>query len=167
MNRLRQRHVEVVAATLARYVPDRMHEYVECDLFCEDAPFAGICSPAGSVDTTTDGRSYHDVAHVLWPYHARDRRTTVVVPGGAPAEATVIHELGHVLHWRLFERTARWDAIPRLEPVTAYARTSPWEEFAEAWTAWHYAPGQVERRADYWTHWSRSNDEFFDRLFRA
>ncbi len=74
-----------------------------------------------------------------------------------------LHEMGHVLHWTLQDRAGGWSKVPRLEPVSEYAASNIWEEFAEAFAAWFYLPRQVETDR-YWRCWSRSNDEFFDHL---
>lgn len=89
---------------------------------------------------TRDGRSYLDVAHVVYPFHqghlpADRRRTTVVLPYPDPHPASVVHELGHALHEALgFEHDA--------DPVTEYARTNRFEAFAEAFTTWFFWHGE-------------------------
>lgn len=97
-------------------------------------------------DTTTDGRSYRDTAHVNYGFFAShrpasDRATTVALP--IPVEPwVVVHELGHVVHELL-----RWAPSP--DPVTKYAATNRWESFAEAFTMAHvpgYASWDSSRR---------------------
>lgn len=53
--------------------------------------------------TVADGRSYRETAHACYPWNlvgpADRRQPTVVLP--APVEPwVVVHELGHLLHWR-------------------------------------------------------------------
>lgn len=158
--RLTQRQAEVVAAALD-YLPARLLPPVACDVFCADPIFAGLHATA----TTDDGRSYSGTAHACYPEHVRDHRLTVVLPV-LETVTTVLHELGHVLHWTLQDRAGGWEKVPRLEPVTEYAATNSHEEFAEAFVAWFYSPQQVEAER-YWRGWSRGNDEFFDRLLHA
>jgi hypothetical protein len=56
---------------------------------------------------TGDGRWYGETAHVVYPEHQlhlpRDRReTTIVLPGSwVYSTGVVLHELGHVLDYRL------------------------------------------------------------------
>ena len=96
--------------------------------FTGDPVFAGL----HRYGDTDDGRSYRATAHCCYPVHfahrpAVDRVTTIVLPY-PPSPATVVHELGHALDWRLgFGHTAA--------PVTWYARVNRWEAFAEAFTA--------------------------------
>lgn len=163
MQRIAERNAETIGVALD-YLPDRFRDLAACDFFCGDALFAGITTAVGAVERTSDGRSYRSVEHVLFPCHARDKRTTIVLPVRTIVPV-VLHELGHVIHWALFERVGRWDAIPRLEPVTDYARRNWLEEFAEAFTAWFYPPRWIEGEGYF--RWSRSNDEFFDRLMAA
>lgn len=158
MNRVRQSQGEMVAAALA-LVPERLLSLVACDLFCEDPVFTGLHDTC----STDDGRAYRDMAHVCYPYHVADRRTTLVLPVNEESVFVGLHELGHVLHWNLQERAGGWEKLPRLEAVTRYAETNVLEEFAEAFAAWFYPARQVEGDT-FWTRWSRANDEFFDRL---
>lgn len=97
-----------------------------------DPVFAGL-------HAYTDGHqgSYGDVAHCCYPFNLlgpRDRRTTtIVLPTPEAAQPhTVVHELGHALHYLVgFEHLAA--------PVTEYAATDRYEAFAEALVAWtHY-----------------------------
>lgn len=162
VNRLSQRHAEVVAAALD-YLPARLVPLVECDVFCADPLFAGLCRPGWDFEESpATGRSYRSTPHVCFPYHVADSRVTVVLPQ-LVSVATVPHELGHVLHWNLQERAGGWDEVPRLEPVTDYAEQDRLEEFAEAFVGWFYEPGQVDSES-YWHGWSQPNAEFFDRL---
>ncbi len=161
MNRVQQFAAEVMAEALS-IVPMRLRPLVACDLFCADPIFTGLHDTANVVDD----RSYRQTAHVCFPYHVADRRTTVVMPKryeGAWGVYVALHELGHVLHWNLQELAGEWDALPTIEPVNAYAATNDLEAFAEGWVASLYPPAQVDRDP-YWSRWSRANDEFFDRL---
>lgn len=162
MNRSRQVQCEAVGEALGR-IPGRLRHLVECDLFCADPLFAGINVPEWRDDAVRpDGRSYRRTPHVCFPYHVSDRRVTVVLPRDCQV-STVLHELGHVAHWHLQERAGGWERVPGFEPVTDYATTNRLEEFAEAWTQWFYGP-EIASSDPYWTGWSRSNSEWFDRL---
>lgn len=119
-----------VDAALELYPPPA-RALLECDLWAGiDPVFAGL----HRYDTLDDGRSYRTTAHVCYPRHvdghADRRRTTIVLPTRAALEIPLlVHELGHVLDERLgFELTAA--------PVTAYARGSRMEAFAEAVRGW-------------------------------
>jgi hypothetical protein len=165
VNRLRQGQAEVVAEALG-HVPDRLQPLVECDVFCGDPIFAGIWRPEWQMETTADGRNYRGLACVGFPYHARDKRLTLVLPV-VESVYVVLHELGHVLQHALLERVDRWDAMPAIFPVTEYGNTNYYEAFAEAFAAWFYTPR--ERDEDPYWPWAyrRDNDEFFDRLMLA
>lgn len=164
MRRLRQRQGETVAAAL-EFVPDRLLDKVGCDVFCGDPIFAGLYVSAWDNETTDDGRCFRRLAHVGWPYHTRDKRTTMVLPA-EESVYTVLHELGHVLHWALseHERDGVWAAAD-LVPTTEYAFKNQWETFAEAFVGWFYTPRWRDEHP-YWLCYSRENDEFFDRLCR-
>ena len=148
-----QRVVGEVAAALELY-PVGLRRLLGFDVFEGDPIFAGIARY-----TTTrigDGRSYHETAHVCYPWHARDRRTTVVLPSPIGVPHTV-HELGHVLDCVLgFEVST--------EPVTYYAQTDRGEAFAEFVTAL-LVPGYLwwDPRADS----ARSQVEPFAQLQKA
>lgn len=165
MNRLAQQQIEAVAVGLT-CIPGCLRPLLECDVFCADPIFAGLHEYEMTEQVGLAPRSYRSLAHVCFPEHVRDRRTTLVLP--APVGVSVVlHELGHVLHQALAERAGGWGRVPRLEVVTAYARLDRWEEFAEAFVAWLCcSPRQVDQDP-YWLRWSRSNDEFFDRLALA
>lgn len=167
MDRIRQAQAEVFSAAMEK-VPARLHSLLGCDLFCGDPLFAGLWRPEWQLTSTVDGRSYHDTACVAFPYHMRDKRLTMVLHKDDTSVYTVLHELGHVLHWNLFERMGEsWKGFPGMVPVSRYAVGSWWESFAEAFVAWFYSPRERDEN-DYWP-WGhvRSNDEFFDRLLLA
>lgn len=99
------------------------------DYLCGVSPvFAGL----HSFKTASYGRSYHDVAHVCYPWHIErplsERVTTVCLPIGKEPWV-IVHELGHVWHEKL-----NFDITPK--PITEYATTDDLEAFAEAFTAW-------------------------------
>lgn len=122
-----------------RLIPPRVRQLVGCAwAIGVDPVFAGI----HRWPDTEDGRSFAETAHCLYPSGQRhrpaaDRLVRVVLPT-YPARRrqqpwwrvrVVVHELGHVLDWRLgFTHTA--------EPLNDYAATNRWEAFAEAFTAW-------------------------------
>lgn len=170
MNRFRQAQAEAMREALD-YIPTRLHDHLGHDLFCADPIFAGIFAPPWDNEATADGRSYRRIAHVGWPFHTRDKRTTVVWPAmrEAPKEAVTVavHELGHVLHGHLAER-AGWESLPRLWNTTEYATTNYGECFAEAFTAWAlYTPRMMDEHP-YWPWgYRRANAEWFDRLAAA
>lgn len=165
MNRLRQPQAEAMREAYAR-IPSRLHDGLGCDLFCADPIFAGIFVPPWDNESMADGRSYRRVAHVGWPYHTRDKRTTIVWPQPYEASEAVqvaVHELGHVLHAHLAERVG-WLKMPWLRNVSQYATTNYSECFAEAFTAWAiYTPRMMDEHS-YWFGYRRENAEFFDRL---
>jgi hypothetical protein len=144
-----QRFAEPVADALG-WLPPRLREMAGADVFCGDPLFAGL----HSFLRADDGRSYRDTAHVCYPPHVRDRRSTVVFTE-PPDWYTVIHEFGHVIDWHLSERAGE---MVTLNPVTAYARTNRFEAFAEAFTAWFYPLEEP-----YFVH-DQASREFFDRL---
>ena len=76
--------------------------------------------------------SYRTTAHTCYPRHLsvpRSRRCITVVLPEVETIETVVHELGHVVDYRLgLEHIA--------VPVTRYAETNHEEAFAEAWTSW-------------------------------
>lgn len=119
-----------------RYLPARIaRRFDTVRIVCGvDPVFAGYTT----TEDTDDGRSYRDTAHVCYPHHlnhrpADDRPITVMFPH-VPHPATVVHELAHALDWQIgCKHNAR--------PVTDYARTDRYEAFAEAFTAWCFAPG--------------------------
>lgn len=99
----------------------------------------------------TDGYPLSSTAHCVWEYHqahlpVRDRVPTIVLPRETTIEV-VLHELGHVL-----EAAIRWDYPRAAAPVTAYAETSTWEAFAEAFSLWvapeHFLPWNADARPD-------------------
>jgi hypothetical protein len=126
MNRGRS---EAITAALG-VIPKPLHPLVACDVLVGvDPVFAGL----HHFETATDGRAYSSTAHVAYPFHqnhlaASRRRTTVVLPK-RHRPATVVHELGHVLHHSVgFDHDAK--------PVTSYAQRNRMEAFAEAFCTW-------------------------------
>jgi hypothetical protein len=119
-----------ILAEALRLIPLHTHRYLDHDTFTGTDPvFAGL----HRYESASLGRSYRDIAHVVYPYHMehlpRARRRVIVVMPTLIHPYVVVHELGHVLHHRLrFE--------PVAEPVTEYAQTNEREAFAEAFAAW-------------------------------
>lgn len=163
MQRLRQRECEVVAEALGE-LPAPLLRAVEFDLFCGDAYFAGCWVP-GAAENPSRYRNFD--AYVLWGnWHSQDGRTMVVFPqpvrniwGGLH---TALHEIGHVLHGWLYDRTGKWD-VADLDCVSDYACTNYAERFAEAFAAWFYPPRQVDDEPC-WYRWSKRNADYFDGL---
>ncbi|MBM0257371.1 hypothetical protein [Micromonospora sp. 4G55] len=131
MNRIRQhRHVEPLAPTL-ELLPPRIVELLRCEVL------AGADPVAAGLHRYVDasfGRSYRSTCHVAYEMHQehlpRARRAVTLVLPEVPTIATVMHELGHVLH-------AALDLEPQPLPVTDYALLSGgMEAFAEAFAAW-------------------------------
>lgn len=130
MKRVRQhRYVEPLAPAL-ELLPPRIAELVRCDVF------AGADPVAAGVHRWVDasyGRSYRSTCHVAYEYHQehlpRDQRAVTLVLPELATIATVVHELGHVLH-------AALRLEPTAEPVTWYAEGNGFEAFAEAFAAW-------------------------------
>jgi hypothetical protein len=156
MNRLRdQRYAEAIDAALDR-IPERIRHRVErVDFLCGVDPiFAGL----HKYDDASFVRSYRRTPHVAYDFHqvgpSGNRRTTVVLPGAVRVR-TVVHELGHVLHESV-------DFDHHADPVTEYAKTSDWEAFAEAFTAW-ILPGCVDL-PDYLGPPSGESRAFFEEL---
>jgi hypothetical protein len=108
--------------------------------FVGDPVFAGL----HEVEVADDGGSFRTSAQYVPEYLQRHRprsvrRPTIVLPFGPRRTETVLHELGHALDEVLGEK---WPA----KPVSDYARTDPYEAFAEAFTAWVGLPSyQTER----------------------
>ncbi len=83
-------------------------------------------------ETTPDGRSYRNIACVAYPFHqlvSKDRQKTTIILPTKVYWATVIHEIGHVLHEYL-----NFEIEP--VPVTKYAQTNSREAFADSFLAW-------------------------------
>ena len=83
---------------------------------------------------TGDGRSYHNTAHVSYPWNAINKhgQTTVVLPLLKDAHPyVIIHELGHCLDEIL---EFRHNALP----VNEYAKTNRLEAFAEAFACQYF-----------------------------
>ena len=106
-------------------IPKRIDDQLHTDWFCETDPvFAGL----HTYEQIGDGRSYRDTAHTLWPEQQlgpRDRRQMTIVLPQTDSWYAVLHELGHVLHYRLGNEHVA-------QPVTKYAQTNHLESFAEA-----------------------------------
>ncbi len=94
------------------------------------------CDPIWSglfkYEETKDGRSYHTLTCVAYPYHQslpKDKQKTTIVLPKRIGPVSIIHEIGHVLDEFLgFEHEAL--------PVTSYAKTNKSEAFAEAFAGW-------------------------------
>jgi hypothetical protein len=170
LNRLRQHQAEAVAQAYQFWIPERFHEGIGCDVFCEDPDFAGLTLHKwrGSVHPVS-GRTYREVSHCLWPHHAVDKRATVVLydkdEDYESQLTTAIHELGHVLHGQLISRLGGWGhADFKLEPCTEYAKTNVYEAFAEAFLTYCVWSPRTQDEDPYFLGFKRSNHEFFDRL---
>lgn len=107
--------------------------------WCADPVFTGLHTYAD----IGDGRSYRDTAHCNYPWHIErpaSERTPIICLPVPETEDMVIHELGHVLHYRLgFTHQA--------VPITDYAETDNGEAFAEAWTGWWFWYGDQKALA--------------------
>lgn len=128
----------LLEAAYAR-IPVELHRWIRPDFFCGSDPvFAGL----HSYEDTVDERSYHNIAHVVHPYHQwgiskANRCTTVVLPRVASL-STLVHELGHVLDDQIARQVGKyWNC----KPVTQYAQTDGFEAFAEAFSAWILGKG--------------------------
>jgi hypothetical protein len=166
MERLRQRESEIVAKALGE-LPVALLPLIKFDLFCGDAHFAGQWTPAAGDEYA---RFAEVKAYVLWGrWHTQDRRTMVVFPKRPHniwgALYTALHEIGHVLHGALHERTGTWEVGAPLYPVTKYAHTNYLETFAEAFATWFYPARQVDAEPEIWPYgWSKRNADYFDGL---
>jgi hypothetical protein len=164
MHRIHSQYDAEVIAHAFQLLPPAIASRLESVHFLTgtDPLFAGL----SSWEDTADGRSYRQVAHVMYPFHigrpAAERQTTVVIPEWSwswwQRPVAVIHEFGHVLHWQLgFDH----DAVP----VTRYAQANRREAFAEAFAAWTlpfgYSYGAAKDRL-YDT--DRATVALFDRL---
>ncbi len=76
-------------------------------------------------------------------FSADYRRTTIVLANkDAFKRTTVLHELGHVLHWELIKRRygeSSYNPLftaPSVIPLTEYAKKNNLEAFATAFQAW-------------------------------
>ena len=125
MNRIVSRTVPIEVGLALDCFPPCLRQLLEFDVFNGDPVFAGIKRYPN--EKASDGRSYRDTAHVCYPYHTYDGRTTVVLPQPIGVSHTV-HELAHVLDYAL-------DFSVDAQPVTRYAQTNRREAFAEFVTA--------------------------------
>jgi hypothetical protein len=130
-----------------RGIPKSLHDLLRCDFLCGVDP---VFADLHQHEETFDGRSYRGTAHVAYEHNQMHRpraaRVDTVVLPTPEHPIDVIHELGHILHGRL---KFRWLAA---EPVSAYAKSDPYEAFAEAFTAWcqpHYATRPDAATFDY------------------
>jgi hypothetical protein len=129
MDRVKPGYSAVIEAAYNR-IPEPLHRLIRPHFLTGTDPvFAGL----HSYRYTNDGRSYEDTAHAVYDYHQEhlsraERRVTVVLPV-VPSVATVVHEMGHVLHQRI-----GFDFVTK--PVTRYAQNNHHEAFAEAFSAW-------------------------------
>ena len=136
MIRVRQhRHIEPVAHAL-QLLPARIADRVRCDILAGADP---VAAGLHRYVNASFGRSYRSTPHVAYEFHQehlpRDQRAVTLVLPEVPDLATVVHELGHVLH-------ATLDLQPWPAPVTGYAMAGGvLEAFAEAFTAWALPPG--------------------------
>ncbi len=142
MNRLRSQPIAEAIAHSMAIIPERMRPLVACDYFTDTDPiFAGLHSYGSALD----GRGFDVTPHCCYPFHidgpASRRRTTVVMQSLWRGPTTIVHELGHVLDWRL---DFSHDAVP----VTRYAERNRLEAFAEAFTAWILPDYPAERVDD-------------------
>lgn len=103
---------------------------------------------------------YDELAHCCYPWHLEGKSNVTVVLPLHYHPGTVIHELGHALHWMLgFPQSPR--------PVTAYAETNSHEAWAEAFRMAHtpgVAPWDISRSR--LSRFKRDNPElapFFER----
>ena len=125
--------------------------------FVGDPVFAGL----HQVEVADDGGSFRTTAQYVSESLQRHRprsarRATIVLPFGPGRTETIVHELGHALDEVLGEE---WSA----KPVSNYARTDPYEAFAEAFTAWVGLPSyQPERDRLYRT--DPESAAFFDAI---
>jgi hypothetical protein len=119
---------EAISAAMD-YVPNSMHSLFETVDFLTgtDPLFVGLHNYE-----TTGEYSYRNICHTVYPLHQTLpkslRKPTIVLPK-VPTLWTVLHELGHVLHWY-------YDLKYIAKPTTEYAKTSHYEAFAEAFTEW-------------------------------
>ena len=126
MNREKWGYAESIQAAIA-IIPSTIWQRISYVHFFTgtDPIWAGL----HSIEMISDGRSYRNTAHVVYPFHQKHlpasmRATTVVLP--IPEHPiVVVHELGHVL-----DEALRFQYLA--EPVTDYACTNRLEAFAEA-----------------------------------
>jgi hypothetical protein len=138
-SRVHDRTPALAVGVALDHIPPRLRDLVACEFVIGvDPVFADIHHYD---ETSVAGINYRQVAHCVQPFHqmhrpASERGVKVVLPSNTSYRwadwfgvRTVVHELGHVLHWRTDERfTAK--------PVTEYAETNHYEAFAEAFATW-------------------------------
>lgn len=141
MNRLHtyKQNPEIQQALLS--IPKPLHRFLYCD-WCigADPVYIGL----HNFDDTGNERSYRDTAHVVYPFHiACDRKETTLVLPVVEGVKTVVHELGHVLHYNL------GFPDPVLSMVSDYAGNNRWELYAEAFTV-YCLPWIRFENSNYW-----------------
>ena len=127
------RHADVINHA-RRLLPGRLAERLADVHYLTgvDPVFVGLHTDAAHAN----GGAYADVDHYVRTDHQvalpRARRApTIVLPGRHCSVDIVIHELGHALDDILGHRHFA-------DPVSAYAKSSWGEAFAEAFTSWLY-----------------------------
>lgn len=124
MRRITQAHSPAIERAFEVIGPRLADRLRHVDFFCGTDPiWAGL----HSFQKTVGGNSYGAVAHCCFRNHTSDKSVTVVLPVLVPP-STVVHELGHALH---YEYALDHVALP----VTDYAKTDRFEAFAEAFEA--------------------------------
>lgn len=155
----RQEYAEPVAKGLS-LIPERIRSIVEdVDILTEiDPGFVGL----HHFKNASYGREYKNTAHVAYEFHQlhmpkANRAITLFLPG-VVSTRTIVHEMGHVLHGRInFEMSA--------VPVTQYGKTTPFEAFAESFTAWVMPPGSgYDEAKDRMYKYDTKLVEFFERI---
>ena len=136
VNRLKSTTVAAEVAEALDLFPESLQRYLKFDVFEGDPVFSGVGPYLSSyLSKATNGRSLRTTAHVCYPWHTYDERTTVVIPELIGVAETV-HELAHVLDFALDFSIGVW-------PVTWYAKWNRAEAFAEFVTA-ALVPGYLE-----------------------
>lgn len=95
-----------------------------------------------SFDDTGDGRLYSETAHCCYPWHLDSPGPVTVVIPKMVEPRTIVHELGHALHYKLGFCTP-----PYAE--TWYASTHPHEAFAVGFELSHVEQGLNTRLREY------------------
>lgn len=95
-----------------------------------------------SFEDTGDGRLYSETGHCCYPWHLNDPGPVTIVLPKSASPGTVVHELGHALHYKL-------GFCPPPYPETWYARTNKYEAFAEGFELSHIEYGFNTRLNEY------------------
>lgn len=146
MERVHDRELAWSIAEAMRYLPPRFQAFAQAAdcLLGVDPLFVGL---HGDEDAS-DGRSYRTTAHVAYPWHTTDKSCTVVMPPSEGASVHVaIHELAHVIHWQLKERTGQWIKLPT---ICEYAERNDYEAFACALHSWTLEPAFAAEDMNEW-----------------